>query len=332
MKRELPGFRIRNCAFVFIISCLSGFAQVSINLDSNVYRDIFRHMSVLAHDSLRGRQAGSIYEQKAANYIIRELESLGIPPLSGTEHYLQFFTFNDSLKSANVLAYLNQEAKYTVVLGAHYDHIGFFQQDSLVIMNGADDNASGASIVLTLARSIKERNLTNYNYLFAFWGAEEEGLLGSNYFCESRIYPFEQIAFYLNFDMVGRLNWDSSYSFLIFGTSTSRFWDTLKLTSVVFGEKKYAITRYGAALDVSDHAFFYQNKTPFLYFTTGLPPVYHTSRDKLNLINFEGMAYIHDYVFSLLQSMDGRKVSFRKYPAREELRVMEYFFKEFFRR
>ncbi|MCX7696800.1 MAG: M28 family peptidase [Bacteroidales bacterium] len=330
MRKVLSGFHILSGVILFLFVFLTTYSQVEVTLDSNVYRDIVRHLSVLAHDSLRGRSPGTIYERKAANYIIRELEAMNIPPLPGTDRYLQLFNINDSISSANVIAYLDNKAKYTVIIGAHYDHIGFVGKDSLFeIMNGADDNASGCALVLTLARTIKERNLSNYNYLFAFWGAEELGLLGSNHFCEINIYPFDRISFYLNFDMVGRLNWDSSYSFLIFGTSTSRYWDTMDLKTVIFNEKKYVITKYGAALDVSDHACFYQRHIPFLYFTTGLPPVYHTTRDKIDLINFNGIAYLHNYVFNLLQSMDGRKVSFRKYPAREELRAWEYFIKEF---
>jgi aminopeptidase-like protein len=306
-------------------------AQRTFVLDSAVYKEIYSTMSVLAHDSLRGREGGTIYEQKAASYLIGRLQMMGIPPLPGTDNYLQCFYLdsNNKVVSCNVLAYIDHQAPYTVVIGGHYDHIGFTQKDSiLIINNGADDNASGATLVLTLAKTIKEKNLNRYNYVFAFWGSEEKGLIGSSYFCRSQIYPFSKIAFYLNFDMVGSLNWDNSRTIIVFGTGTSTYWDSLALDTVRFGNERFRFKKFRAAVEVSDHACFYKRGVPFLYFTTGLPPRYHTQKDKLSYINFDGMAYLHDFVFSLLQQMDGHKLKYKVCSEDDLLKVYFYFFKE----
>lgn len=155
---------------------------------------------ILASDSLMGRETGTKEELMAADYIASRFSDLNLSA-KGTDGYFQDFNFkpssnphqeaqvSDSLKGdgtisgRNVIGFLDNKAAKTMVIGAHYDHLGMGGEGSLfregeAIHNGADDNASGVAMMLQLAARVKE-NSTNYNYLFIAFSGEEKGLLGS---------------------------------------------------------------------------------------------------------------------------------------------------------
>lgn len=176
----------------------------------------------LSADSLEGRQAGTDGERIAANYIANRFENLGLEQ-KGTSGYFQTFSFkpktnphqtvtytvkdgDSTITGTNVLAYLNNNAENTIVIGAHYDHLGYGAEGSLhrgekAIHNGADDNASGVAVMLNLAEKLKGKN-TNNNYLFMAFSGEEMGLLGSNYFVKNPTIDTKKVNYMINMDMV----------------------------------------------------------------------------------------------------------------------------------
>lgn len=230
----------------------------------------------------------------------------------------------------NVIGVINNNAEYTVVIGGHYDHLGtsinYSKGDSIrVVYNGADDNASGTAMILELARYLSAGNLTQYNYIIAAWGAEEKGLCGSEYFCLTNALGWDSVAFYMNYDMIGRYNY-SGKEFQIFGTSTSPTWDSIL---VLKSFMKSRIVMIEAAFDGSDHAFFYKKEIPFIYYTTGLPKAYHTPEDETRLINQEGLTIIYRHSLLVLEQMKGQKLKFTKYSTKQKNKAGIYFLKEY---
>src|SRR5436189_2946972 len=134
---------------------------------------------------------------------------------------------------SNVIGYINNNAVNTVILGAHFDHLGFGEDGNSMLRtgeklmhNGADDNASGTAALIELARILKNTKQKNNNYLFIAFSAEELGLNGSKFFTEHPTIDFSKVNYMINMDMVGRLN-DSSQVVTIGGYGTSPQWSSL---------------------------------------------------------------------------------------------------------
>lgn len=286
-------------------------------------------VSILANDSLNGRKTGSDGEKKAAEYIAKRFESLGLQP-KGSEGYFQKFVFkasknphqeaeftlekNDSTETGeNVIGYINNNAENTVVIGAHYDHLGMGGEGSLyregeAIHNGADDNASGVAVMLHLADSLQKKDSPkNNNYLFIAFSGEEEGLLGSNYFVKNPTINTKKVTYMLNMDMVGRLN--SENTLAVYGLGTSPL---LKQT-VIANAGNLKITENESGVGPSDHTSFYLADIPVLHFFTGQHEDYHKPSDDTEKVNFEGMQIVSNYIFSIIKDLDSQpKLPFRK--------------------
>jgi len=134
----------------------------------------------------------------------------------------------------NVLGYLDNKAPYTVIIGAHYDHLGLGHDHNSLdanpegkIHNGADDNASGTAGVIELARYFTKNKRTEaFNILFMCFSGEELGLLGSKKWCEQPDLNLVDINYMINMDMIGRLN-DSTQKLIVYGVGTAPNWVSL---------------------------------------------------------------------------------------------------------
>lgn len=213
-----------------------------------------------------------------------------------------------SRSGKNVVGYIDNGAPYTVVVGAHYDHLGYGEDNTSLyrgadkqIHNGADDNASGTAALLELARLVKASNLKASNYLFIAFSGEEQGLFGSKYFVQHPTVDVNKINFMLNMDMVGRLN-DSTKTLTVGGYGTTPVWGQL-----YHQQGKDALTAVGAyrfdstGTGPSDHTSFYQKGIPVLFYFTGVHADYHKPTDDADKINLAGEAAVVQHVFSLLQ-------------------------------
>jgi Peptidase family M28/PDZ domain/PA domain len=188
-------------------------------------------------------------------------------------------------------------ADETVVIGAHYDHVGMGGANSLAfgvhaIHNGADDNASGTATVMELARRLGKRtDPLPRRVVFMAFSAEELGLIGSRYYVNHPIYPLDKTVTMINFDMVGRLNKGGELT--VFGAGTSPGFESL-VTSLVSdqGMKTNNIVGTQGEFFQSDHASFYLKNMPVIFFFTGTHPDYHRPADDSDKINFEGMARV----------------------------------------
>jgi len=203
----------------------------------------------------------------------------------------------------NVVAVLEGEgplANETVVVGAHYDHLGRGGEGSAKpgsdeIHNGADDNASGTAALLEVAHLLKSRSkpLARRVVLIAFTG-EERGLLGSAEYVRTPPYPLDQTVTMINFDMVGRLQ---NNKLILNGTSTAEEFDPW--IDELNERHGFELTKSPGGYGPSDHATFYAKKIPVLHFFTGSHTDYHRPSDDFELLNVEGMRRVSQFVADL---------------------------------
>ena len=307
--------------FFFLISFFS--CSNDLVKKSNIKDDV----SFLADDSLEGRQTGTDGEKKAANYIAKRFKDLGLTA-KGTKNFHQEFSFipktdphaevtftkneDGTITGRNVIGYINNDAKNTIIIGAHYDHLGYggdgslFRDSIKAIHNGADDNASGTAIMIDLARKLNNTN-TNNNYLFIAFSGEEMGLLGSNYFVKNPTINTKAVSYMINMDMVGRLKKDNALA--VYGTGTSpMFKQVLKAHN-----NKFKLIENESGVGPSDHTSFYLADIPVLHFFTGQHEDYHKPGDDADKLNYQGMETISEYIFDIISDLDDNgKLAFRK--------------------
>ncbi|RYZ25704.1 MAG: M28 family peptidase, partial [Sphingobacteriales bacterium] len=211
----------------------------------------------------------------------------------------------------NVVGYIDNGAVNTVVLGAHFDHLGYGEDHNSrytgtdqQIHNGADDNASGTAALIELARLVKSSNLKNNNYLFIAFSGEELGLYGSKYFTQNPTIDLASVNYMINMDMVGRLV-DSAKTITVGGYGTSPVWGELYNRTGADGLYAAATYRFDSSgTGPSDHTSFYLKNIPVLFYFTGLHTDYHKPTDDADKLNYTGEAGIVQHIYSLLQATD----------------------------
>lgn len=202
----------------------------------------------------------------------------------------------------NVAAFLDNNATKTVVIGAHYDHLGMGEDKNSLdgeghIHNGADDNASGTAAIIELARLLQQKPLKNTNFLFLSFSGEELGLLGSKYWLQN---PSIGITphYMLNLDMVGR--YDTAKKLTIGGVGTSPSWG--KVLNQI--NSSLIIKTDSSGAGPSDHASFYRKNIPILFFFTNSHSDYHKASDDADKINTEGIVQIVKYIQQVVTITD----------------------------
>lgn len=218
--------------------------------------------------------------------------------------------------ATNVIGFIDNNAPLTIILGAHFDHLGYGEDGNSMIRgvqtmihNGADDNASGTSALLELAFLLKKSKSKKYNFLFIAFSAEELGLNGSKYFVEHPTLDLSKTNYMINMDMIGRLN-DSSRVITLGGVGTSPMWaDRLAVT-----KNNYLTFRYDSSgTGPSDHTSFYRKDIPVLFFFTGLHSDYHRPSDDADKINYTGELMIIKFIKNLISADPGvEKMPFTK--------------------
>lgn len=217
-----------------------------------------------------------------------------------------------TVKTRNVMALLSGNPTHQnpyIIVGAHYDHLGWGgngsgsrMPDTSAVHNGADDNASGVAAMLELARilSFSKAGLNN-NILFIAFSAEEMGLLGSIHYVDHPLVPREKVRLMVNFDMVGRMK-NGQPAISVGGTGT--FEGAEELLGDLMKERTFKANYSPEGYGPSDHAPFYADSIPVLYFNTGAHQDYHTPYDDADLINTGGIALITDLVADLIATLD----------------------------
>lgn len=193
-----------------------------------------------------------------------------------------------------------------IVLGAHYDHLGIRKKGEpdfdpeKHISNGADDNASGTALVMTMARVFTEGARPNRSILLMTFTGEERGLLGSQHFARHPTVDLDRCVAMFNFDMVGRLKNDRLE---VGGMRTGGFEETILELGEAYGLE---IKDGGGGSGPSDHTSFYRKDIPVLFFFTGLHKQYHRPEDDTHLINVEGAMRIARLAADVIDDIDER--------------------------
>jgi len=301
-----------------LLFCLWIFAQVDaqrINVDK-----IVDHISFLSSDKLQGRGTGTEDEKVAAAYIAGQFRAMKLLP-KGNKSYYYDFTYNHKVgdphgtdqtagtprKSRNVVGFLDNGAPNTVVIGAHFDHLGLgYDKNSLdiepqdKIHNGADDNASGVAGVIELARYFSNNGVKEkVNFLFMTFSGEELGLIGSKKWCEQPTIPLEKISYMINMDMIGRLN-DTSRKLLVYGVGTAAEF----IPSLEQVNQNFVFKFDSAGVGPSDQTSFYLKDIPVLHFFTGQHSDYHKPTDDADKINHKGEAMILELIVDMVFKLE----------------------------
>ena len=289
------------------------FGSLSLSCAQEIKKEnLVKHIETLAADEFEGRGTGTTGEEMAASYIERQFKKMKLKPWGDSQTFRQEFTFKGGIhgsspegKAKNVVAFLDNNADRTIVIGAHYDHLGMGDQGSSLdanpgskIHNGADDNASGVAGVLELARyfqsnKIKEEN----NFLFICFSGEELGLHGSKYFTEHPTIDLEKVNYMINLDMVGRFEQDKGLS--VGGSGTSPVWETLLKR---LSTDAMTIKTDSSGTGPSDHTSFYLKNIPVLHFFTGSHSDYHKPSDDFEKINYEGEVDVLNLIVKVISS------------------------------
>lgn len=276
---------------------LQGFGQtmndsLTISLLTNV-------VQTLAHDSFNGRETGTEYEKKSLDFISETIRSLTQKKLK--KQGFEFLLDSARCASENGYYFLNKRKKETVIIGAHYDHIGLggplsMSRKNNQIHNGADDNASGVAMLIALMNQLVHEKSLNYNFLFVFYGAHEEGLFGSSAFqklVEKKKLKFKNIALVINLDMVGRYNPNLKKLKCMRNQFSEKFFENSRPDKFDL-ELNFVEEEKLVYLDTKEH---YLKNTPCINFTTGLHTDYHSVSDDSQYINFPGMLLIYSFLY-----------------------------------
>ena len=292
-------------------------------------------INFLASDELQGREAGFHGSRVTSEYIVSLLQWMGVSPLA--DSYFQPFDayrkerqkkgrlevhpdsiaklkqeVHQKLTMRNVLGMIpGKNTKEYVIVGAHFDHLGIDPAlDGDQIYNGADDNASGVSAVLQIARAfLASGQQPERNVVFAFWDGEEKGLLGSKYFVQTCLF-LSQIKGYLNFDMIGRNNKPQQPKQVVYFYTAAH---------PVFGDwLKEDIRKYGLQLEPdyrawenpiggSDNGSFAKVGIPIIWYHTDGHPDYHQPSDHADRLNWDKVVEITKASFLNMWKMANEK-------------------------
>jgi Zn-dependent M28 family amino/carboxypeptidase len=284
-------------------------------------------VSALAADYMEGRETGTPGEAKAAEYIIKRYKELDLLPKGDNNTYKQEYVRkiksnphadapapdDPEIRGNNIIGYIDNKAAKTVILGAHYDHLGYGGEGSLYIgpaeiHNGADDNSSGVAAMLYLAKILKGNKKTDhYNYLFIGFSGEEKGLWGSNYFANNPTIDLRNVAYMFNMDMVGRLNEDRKLA--VGGVGTSSIWSDITDKA----NKDLKLTKTESGIGPSDHTSFYLKDIPVLFFFTGQHKDYHKPSDDIQFVNFQGLRDVAQYIYRIIyKTQKIKNIDFQK--------------------
>ena len=292
-------------------------------------------INFLASDELQGREAGFHGSRVTSEYIVSLLQWMGVSPLA--DSYFQPFDayrkerqkkgrlevhpdsiaklkqeVHQKLSMRNGLGMIpGKNTKEYVIVGAHFDHLGIDPAlDGDQIYNGADDNASGVSAVLQIARAfLASGQQPERNVIFAFWDGEEKGLLGSKYFVQTCSF-LSQIKGYLNFDMIGRNNKPQQPKQVVYFYTAAH---------PVFGDwLKEDIRKYGLQLEPdyrawenpiggSDNGSFAKVGIPIIWYHTDGHPDYHQPSDHADRLNWDKVVEITKASFLNMWKMANEK-------------------------
>ncbi len=296
-----------NCAAVVFCVALWGLRAHAANnalyataMESITTDELYHYVEVLADDVYEGRAAGSRGGHAAAQYLLQQLKPFQLTPAGTGGDYVQ--KFSDDCRNILVLQSGDdpQLQNEVVVVGAHYDHVGYGNSHNSFgpigqIHKGADDNASGTSALLeTIEAFARSRLKTRRSILFAFWDGEERGMVGSRYWLSNPTLPLERVKLDVTLDMVGRLRNERLY---LLGSRSG--YGLRRLFSDPVEDALLLDFSWDISAN-SDHWPFLEKRIPIALLHTGLHSDYHRPTDDAEKINRQGLREVCRYLFATL--------------------------------
>jgi hypothetical protein len=286
------------------------------------------HVRFLASDDLEGRAAGFPGNERAVEYLVQKAKDLGLTP-AGTDGFTQEFAFRGERKARNVCAVLEGDdaalkSEY-VAIGCHLDHVGRKGQEvggqspggpeGDEIWNGADDNASGTSAVLAVARAfVRGKVRPKRSILFLWWNAEEAGLLGSKHWVKNPTRPLEKITYYLNLDMVGR---NPERPMDMEGVKNADGETLERILTEACGAEALKISKFdhsNEAMFRSDGASFLEMAIPASMMFTSWHADYHRTGDHWEKLSYPNLAKIARAAFRIVHATASLETALRFNP------------------
>ena len=283
----------------------------SIQLSAQTLEERYKeHVAYLTSDKLQGRAASTIGDTLTVEYLQGILSTMEGVTLLG-DNGVQVVPYRSRISRAdttrisattfNVVGFIEAgdpaNRKQTVILGAHYDHLGMrMVNDTLRIHPGADDNATGVAFMLENAREIAaQRDRLKTNVIIIFFGAEERGIIGARYYVEHPLKPIEEVKAMVNVDMFGRFR----NGLTMRGLGTAH--EAMPILSKFQNPDKIDIIFEMRGTGPTDYSAFYRKGIPAFSFSTRQHDDYHTWRDTYDKVNFPGMVTARNYVWQLIE-------------------------------
>lgn len=275
-------------------------------------RDAAGHIKALADDTFEGREAGRRGGRAAGTYLEQIIAPMGFVAVGDNDSFFQTFATRHG-RLRNILALLPGIdpvcENELIVIGAHYDHVGYGNRRNSYgpfgfVHNGADDNASGVAGLIEIAAALASLpQAPRRSILLAFWDGEEQGLLGSKHFLGARPARLKgkTIVFSINLDMIGRLR---QQKLSVYGTRSAVGLEELvtEINCLSGGPLLQLEFDWKVEPD-SDHYSFLQASIPTLMFHTGLHDDYHRPSDDAHLVNFAGLEPVARLTFDTLMQL-----------------------------
>jgi hypothetical protein len=276
--------------FLFLLINLSVYGQI----DSTVYKRLKAHILFLASDSLMGRAAGSQQELTANNYV----KSQFLVTRRSKNHYWNFSVNKDSVFQCQMVgSFVSNKSPFTLLVGAHIDHIGLGGPLSKSlgkkqVHNGADDNASGVALLIELQRYFAKRKLP-FNLLVVAYTAHEIGTFGSEYLSQNLDSRYGKLVGVFNWDMVGRLDEENHHLYISCNRQADSLFGATPFINPVYQDRR--------KLELLDTRHFLDRMIPCATFNTGMHADYHKVSDDALYIHYEGLYQILRYFEQLLE-------------------------------
>lgn len=330
MKKVIPFF-----ALSIAFSCSS--AKTVVEQDNSnptkymntiTASELKTHLYIVAADSMEGRETGSTGQKKAGQYLISQYKKNNISfPKAATSFFQNVPAealnkrYGDKLNSSeNIWAFIEGSEKpdEVIVVSAHYDHVGVKNDD---VYNGADDDGSGTVALLEIAQAFaiakKEGHGPKRSILFFHATGEEHGLLGSSYYSEHPLFPFENTITDINIDMIGRRDVEhansNNYVYLIGADRLSSDLDAIctlanaKYTKMDIDYKYNDLADPNHFYERSDHYNFAKHGIPSVFIFNGVHADYHKKTDTPDKIEYDALAKRAQLAFTIAWDLANRE-------------------------